>query len=104
MQNNQTNNPKTINEGILLALGAYKIYKKYLNKAARFCKNKKGKELTNCVNKFKIDGLEKEVHLLKNREKLCSQTKNPKECSDKVKNRIYKRLKKISTLKNIMEN
>lgn len=84
---------KKIGAGILAAIAiyaGYKIYKRFLSKAAKSCKDLSGAEKTTCINKFKKQALEGQEKELKKGLSACSKSSNPAKCKVIVNNRISK--------------
>lgn len=67
---------------------SYKIYKQYLTKAAKACKDKKGLAKEECMTKFKREGLKKQLNILQKGLVDCKNTKDPKLCQEKMKKKI----------------
>jgi len=64
------------------------LYKRFLSKAAKACKDKKGSDKTNCMRKFKITGYQQAIKSLKQSLLKCSNTKDPSLCKSKIENKI----------------
>lgn len=82
----------------IAAVVASKIVKKYLTKAARACKDKKGLEKTTCIQKFKVDAVKDQMKVLDDYKKYCQATKDPKKCEKKIekkKTALKKKAQKV---------
>ena len=87
-----------IGGGALAALalyGSYKTYKRFLGKAARACKGKKGADKTVCMKNYKIAAYNGQIKDLQAASKGCSKSKNPKQCVGKINQKIQKLKTKI---------
>lgn len=82
-----------------LGVAAWKLYKKYISKAEKACKGKSGREKTNCIEKYKLEGLQKAKAALKSKMKECDKSKQPKKCKYELVKRINKFDKKIEKSK-----
>lgn len=81
----------------LITLG-YKIYKKFLSKAARTCKKFSGMKKTKCINEFKKDGIKAQISVLERGKSSCSKTRNPSACKVKIKEKVKKLKLKLKTM------
>jgi len=75
-----------VGAGVILAAisyGAYRIYKKFFGKAARACKDKKGKVKTVCMIQYQIKGLEASKKPIANGLRGCSKAKDTQICKAK---------------------
>ena len=75
------------------------VYKRYLSKAGRSCKGKSGKERSNCMKQYKINGREAQIKQLRSGLSACSKSKNPSKCKSKVSAKIKKVEDKIKKMK-----
>lgn len=83
----------------LATIIAMKTYKRFLTQAARSCKGKSGAEKTICMKKFEKQGIQKKIDVFKKAMSKCGNTKDPRKCQLKLKNKIEKsqlRIKKLS--------
>ena len=71
-----------------VAYGSYKLYKRFIAKAARVCQDKKGKVKSICMNQYQIKGLEASKKPLMNGMTKCSNSKNTPKCKAKFKDKI----------------
>jgi hypothetical protein len=74
----------------LIITVAYKMYKRFLSKAARACKHKSGDEKTSCMNKYKKEALKQRIKALNQGMASCSKTKNTGKCKQKITGKIRK--------------
>ncbi len=77
---------------------AYKIYKRFLSKAAKACNNKGGMEKTNCMAKFKKQATQAKIGVLQKGLSKCSKSKDPALCKNKLKVKISKEKAKMGEL------
>lgn len=71
-----------------VATVAAKAYQRFLSKAAIKCKDLKGIEKTNCMAKVKKMAQQAKINELQKGLALCSKSKKPGTCSDKMKHKI----------------
>jgi hypothetical protein len=86
---------------LLVGMGAflsYKIYKRFLSKAARACKKLGSKEKTSCIVKYRINGYREQIKGLTAAKGLCNKTKKPKKCTSKIDLKIRKIKAKLGEL------
>lgn len=84
-------------------IAAHKIYKYYLSKAARACKGEKlltSWRKEECIAKYEIIALQKEIESVKSRINGCNKVKHPDMCKIRLNNYIKKKQKKIQKIKN----
>jgi len=86
----------------LIFLVAKKAYKKYLSKAVRSCRKYKGIDRNECVRKFYLDAIKKDIEVMEKNKQACNTTRRPGKCIEKVDKRIRKqktKLQKVLTMK-----
>ena len=86
---------KGIGAGILAAIAtyaAYKIYKRFLSKAARACKGDADKSA--CMAKFKDQAKQAQIKELKKGVSACSKSSDPGKCKTVINNKIAKLMTK----------
>jgi len=84
---------KAIGIGIvvgLISLLSYKVYKKYISKAARACKQFKGDQKNTCMEKHRGEAKKARIMALEKSKSLCAKSKDPKLCVAKIKHKIRK--------------
>jgi hypothetical protein len=82
---------KTIAVGIVVALIvaiSYKVYKKFLSKAARSCKQLEGEKKNECMKKFRDYAKKARITALEKSKGLCNKSKNPQNCINKINNKV----------------
>ncbi len=67
---------------------AAKTYKRFFSKEARACQGLKGVEKTNCMIKAKKLAQQAKIKELEKGLALCTKSKKPGTCSDKIKHKI----------------
>jgi tetrahydromethanopterin S-methyltransferase subunit F len=77
---------------------AYQGYKRFLSKAARACKHKKGDDKTSCMNRYRQDAMKKQVSDLEKGFISCNKTMEVYDCKDKIKAKIRKIKTKLGEL------
>jgi len=82
----------------LIITVSYRFYKRFLSKAARACKGKKFAEKTSCMNKYRRGAMKGQMLQLQNGVKICSKTKNPAKCKNKIVKKIKGLKVKLGTL------
>jgi len=93
---------------IIAAIGyaSYKLYKRFMSKAAKACQDKKGKTKTICMNQYQLKGLEASKKPFTDGIKNCSKAKDTQICKAKFNkkiNAINKRItKKQNKIKKLM--
>jgi len=83
-----------------LAYTAYKLYKRFMSKAAKSCQDKSGKMKTICMNQYQIKGLELTKKPFMTGLKGCSKSKDVQICKAKFNKKINQINKKIEKKKN----
>lgn len=73
-----------------ISYSAYKIYKQFFTKAARTCKDKRGKVKTACMLQYQIKGLQASKKPFSNGLKGCSKAKDIPICKAKFNNKLNK--------------
>lgn len=81
--------------GTSMVMMAYRMYKEYMNKAARKCDTMVGRDKTLCMTKYKIEGLEKQYDKLKSSLTKCGQAKYPNKCRQKINQKMLKVQEKL---------
>ena len=79
----------------IIATAAYKVYKGYLSKAAKACKEKKGEDKSKCMKDYKEKAIREEIKALQSLMKECSKSKDAPKCKKKIQNQIIKKKKKL---------
>jgi len=77
---------------------SFKAYKQFLSKAARQCRNQKGRDKNVCMEKFRRISMKKRVELLEAGKQTCKFSKNPAKCTFKIDKKINKIKLKLGTL------
>lgn len=77
---------------------AYQGYKRFLSKAARVCKHKKGYDKTSCMNRYRKDAMKKQLSDLEKGFISCNKTMEVYDCKDKIKAKIRKIKAKLGEL------
>ena len=72
----------------LVITASFKIYKRFLSKAARACNKFAGQSKTSCMNKYKRDALKAQVTELTKGKSKCSNTKDRAKCVQKIDKKI----------------
>lgn len=80
---------------ILVASVSFMLYRRYMSKAAKACSKLKGNNKTRCMELARKEANKIKVLTLQKNKKLCSNTKNPKKCIDKLNKKIHNLSKKI---------
>ncbi|MFW6242532.1 MAG: hypothetical protein ACOC2W_00065 [bacterium] len=96
-------NHENLNESsIMLAFAAtntlmlaYRLYKEFLTKAAKECKQYIGRDKSLCMAKFELDGLKLKKEHLENGLKDCDKARDPKSCKMKIEKELDKTNKEI---------
>jgi len=78
------------------------LHERYLSKAARECRGRKGTELDACIQKYKIQSLQAQIRQVQSSARLCSKTTNPQKCNQEIQKKIAKLRAKLQ--KNISES
>lgn len=76
-----------------------KLYKQFISKAEKACKDKKGQEKADCMKNYKIKGKEKQIKNLKKAMTFCKETKKPDSCKKRLEKKIDEITKQINKLK-----
>jgi len=84
--------------GSAVAVGIV-AYKKFFSQAAKACKGRSGNDKENCINSFKSKAAEHYISAIQNKKKDCKETKNPKQCIQKMDSKINKLKAKIKKYK-----
>lgn len=79
----------------LLSYGAYVIYKRFLSKHARMCKDKKGKVKSTCMIQLQVKALQASKGSLVKGRLGCRKAKNSQSCKAKMNKKINKMDKRI---------
>ena len=82
-----------IGAGILY--GGYKIYQRFLSKAARACSNKSGEEKTACIAQYRNNAIKAQIMELKKGLSVCAKTNNPAKCKATIEDKIKKLQNKL---------
>ncbi len=82
----------------LIATGAWKVYKSYLSKAAKACKQHKSTEKETCMRKFALQHKKRYIALLQKGKESCKFSKNPAKCTFKIDKKINKVKLQLGTL------
>ena len=77
---------------------AYQVYKRYMSKAAKACKDYSSQEKTSCMNRYRIDSLKRQIKELEIGYPLCDKTNDVYDCRYKIKNKIRKLKTKLGEL------
>jgi len=72
-----------------------KIYKRYLSKAAKACKDKGGTARTACIQKFKMDAQKAKIGAMQKGIAACSKTKDPSKCKASLQTKVAKEKAKL---------
>jgi hypothetical protein len=76
---------ENLNEFVgITAIALIAIYKKYLSKAARFCRQKPPEERPPCITRYQIDGRKAQLQKLKDVARECNKDKKPNDCKKKI--------------------
>jgi len=62
----------------------YKIYKRFLSKAAKSCSGFSGDQKTNCMAKYKKQAMQQQIASMTKSLSSCSKTKDPNKCKNKI--------------------
>ncbi len=81
-----------------IATVAYKVYKRFLSKAARSCKDYAGVKKINCMSKYKKKAQQEKIKFLQKGLAKCSSNKTPDKCKDKLQSKIRKEKAKMGQL------
>jgi hypothetical protein len=74
------------------------LHERYLSKAARECRGRRGAELTACIKKYKIQSLQAEIKQLQSASRMCFKTTNLQKCNSEIQKKILKRRIKLQKL------
>jgi hypothetical protein len=74
----------------LILTVSFKVYKRYLSKAARFCSKKEGTDKSACMIKFKREAMQKRILMLRAGKDSCKFSKDPAKCNFKIDKKINK--------------
>ena len=74
----------------LIITVSYRIYKRFLSKAARACKNLGGEAKTSCMNKYKMQSKRTHIAQLQKGRSICSKSKKPGKCTASIDKKIRK--------------
>jgi len=83
-----------------VAYASYKLYKRFMSKAAKACQDKKGKVKTICMNQYQLKGLEASKKPFLQGMKNCSKAKEVQSCKAKFNKKINAIDKKITKKQN----
>jgi hypothetical protein len=72
----------------LIITVAYKMYKRFLSKAAKACKGKSGATKTSCMNKYKKQATQQRINALQKGMTACGKTKDPGKCKITITKKI----------------
>lgn len=75
---------------------SYVVYKKYLSKAARVCKDYKGMKRKECIVKFEKEAIKAKISSLMKGLSLCNKSKDPVNCKSKLQQKISIERQKLS--------
>jgi G:T/U-mismatch repair DNA glycosylase len=78
------------------------LHERYLSKAARECRGRKGTELDTCIKKYKIQSLQAQIRQVQSSARLCSKTTDPQKCNQEIRKKLAKLRAKLQ--KNISES
>lgn len=84
--------------GGLVGFGAWKMYQRFLSAAARNCRQYSGRQKTMCMNKYKIDGLNRQIVELQRGLQACERTKNQIKCKNSIGKKIQRVRQKIAKI------
>lgn len=73
-----------------LSMSAFSIYKQYLTRAARSCKDLPPKEKGICMLRYKLQGKKAQLSKLHANTPKCNKTKKPELCKQKLVNKAQK--------------
>ncbi len=82
---------KAVGGGALAALAlyaSYKIYKRFLSKAARACKGMGGADKSACMKKYKVSALNAQIKSLSSAGAKCSKSKDPAKCKAGIQKKV----------------
>ena len=87
---------------IVAAIGyaSYKLYKRFMSKAAKACQDKKGKVKTICMNQYQLKALEASKKPFTDGMKNCSKAKEVQACKAKFNKKINAINKRITKKQN----
>lgn len=95
------NEEENLNEFVgVTAIALVAIYKKYLSKAAKFCRQKPPEERPPCLVRYQIDGRKAQLQKLKGMVGQCNKEENPKVCKEKVLKKAHSINNKVQKLIN----
>jgi len=80
----------------LALYASYKVYKRFLSKAAKACGGRSGAEKTSCMKKFQISAYNAQIKDLQAASGGCSKSKNPGKCKMSIAKKIYKIKQKMT--------
>jgi hypothetical protein len=84
--------------GGLVGFGAWKMYQRFLSAAARNCRGYSGRQKTMCMNKYKVDGLNRQIVELQRGFQACERTKNQIKCKNSINKKIQRVRQKIAKI------
>jgi len=70
------------------ALLARKVFRRFLSKAARACKDKAGAAKTLCMNEFKKKAMQAQASSLQQSKSKCAKSKQPDKCNAAIDKKI----------------
>lgn len=73
-----------------LSMSAFSIYKQYLTRAARSCKDLPTKEKAICMLRYKVQGKKAQLSKLNGSVPKCNKTKDAELCKQKLLNKARK--------------
>jgi hypothetical protein len=76
----------------------YKVYKRFLSKAAKSCSGFSGDQKTNCMAKYKKQAMQQHITSMTKSLSSCSKTKDPGKCKSKIGTKIKRVKAKLGTL------
>lgn len=79
----------------ILLMASYKIYKNKYSEAAQACSKFKGDEKDDCMRKFKMQAVQKQLQELRESIHKCDKSKDPDLCREKINEKIIKLRKKL---------
>ncbi len=75
-----------------------KAYQRFLSQAARACSGFSGSAKTQCMQKYKANGLRAQITATSAGMNKCSQAKNPEKCRAAIQNRVTKLKAKLAKM------
>lgn len=78
---------------------SYKVYKRFLSKAARACKRMAGVEKDKCMNKYREAALKMQIAELSKGVAVCNKSKKPDKCKANINSKILRLKGKLGATK-----